>query len=147
MFPLAAVESTFITVTVGNTRGKNKSPGDFDPHIAILVAEYLSQRARGEAREDRSRIDRVARNFVVRSQKMHAGGKTTPFWSSVSASEEDMSYECDAALKAPREVDCAQLEWGALGADDETFSVGPAATKILSSSTLFRPLNTLYHCT
>jgi len=66
---------------------------------------------------------------------MNAGGQSTPFWRPVGASQEEMSYECDATLGTPAEVDCAQVEWSELGADDDTLSVGPGITKVLSSST------------
>jgi len=66
---------------------------------------------------------------------MNAGGQSTPFWGAVGASEEEMSYECDATLGAPAEVDCAQVEWSELGADDDTLSIGPGVTRVLSSST------------
>ena len=131
---LIARSTTFITVTVGNTRGKNRSPGNFDPSIAVLVAEYLANRARGQPNRVRDRLNGIIRDFNLRTQKMYSGGKTTPFWSTVAASEEKMSYECDPALEAPAGKDCADIEWDELGADDDTFSVGPGISKILSSS-------------
>lgn len=65
---------------------------------------------------------------------MSAGGRTQPFWQPVQHSLEEMSYDCDSALGKPAEMDCAQVEWGELGADDDSFSVGPGLTKILASS-------------
>lgn len=127
--------TTFITVTVGNVEGKNRSPGNFDPSIAVLVAEYLGNRARGQPSNVRSRLNGIIHDFTLRTQKMYAGGKTTPFWSTVAASEEQMSYQCDPKLGAPAEVDCAHVEFDELGANDDTFSVGPGVTKILSSNT------------
>ena len=46
-----------------------------------------------------------------------------------------MSYECDAELKAPAQVDCAQVEWSELGPDEEDVALGPTLSKILTSST------------
>lgn len=65
---------------------------------------------------------------------MEVGGQSTPFWGAVRASQEEMSYECDPTLGTPAEVDCALVEWSELGADDDTLSVGPGITKVLSSS-------------
>ena len=138
---LTAPRTSFITVTVGNTDGKNRSPGNFDPSIAVLVAEYLANRARGQPNRVRDRLNGIIRDFNLRTQKMYAGGKSTPFWSTVAASEEQMSYECDPALGAPAESDCSHVEWGELGANDDTFSVGPGISKILSYSEW---LNELY---
>ena len=121
-------------MTVGNVEGKNRSPGNFDPSIAVLVAEYLGNRARGQPNHVRSRLNGIIHDFTLRTQKMYAGGKTTPFWSTVAASEEKMSYECDPALGAPAKVDCAHVEFDELGANDDTFTVGPGVSKILSSS-------------
>lgn len=127
--------TTFITVTVGNVEGKNRSPGNFDPSIAVLVAEYLANRARGQPSNVRGRLNGIIHDFTLRTQKMYAGGKTTPFWSRVATSEEQMSYQCDPALGAPAKVDCAHVEFNELGANDDTFSIGPGISKVLSSNT------------
>jgi hypothetical protein len=132
---MLAVTSTYITVTVGNTEGKSRSPGNFDPSVAVLVAEYLANRARGQPMDQQRRINSLIRDFNRRTQAMNAGGQSTTFWGAIKASQEEMSYECDATLGTPAEVDCAQVEWSELGADDDTLSVGPGITKVLSSST------------
>ena len=47
---------------------------------------------------------------------------------------DDMSYQCDAKLGNPREVDCSQLEYSQLGPLSDSISIRPGAPKILSSS-------------
>lgn len=129
-------------MTVGNKEGKSRSPGNFDPSVAELVAGYLANRARGQKMDRVRRINSVIRDLNRRTQAMEVGGQSTPFWGTVRASQEEMSYECDATLGTPAEVDCAQVEWSELGADDDTFSIGPGITKVLSSSRL----SSLAHC-
>lgn len=45
-----------------------------------------------------------------------------------------MSYECDAKLGAPTQIDCAQVKWSELGPDEEEVALGPALSKVLTSS-------------
>lgn len=83
---------------------------------------------------DKTRLSSAVYEFAARTQKMYAGGKTTPWWGAVAASADEMTYECDGNLGAPAPVDCAQVEWSELGADEDTFSLAAGAVKFLSSS-------------
>lgn len=89
---------------------------------------------KGANNDNRARLSTAASDFTRRTQKMYAGGKTTPWWAAVAASADDMTYECDSNLGAPASVDCAQVEWSELGADEDTFSLAAGAVKFLSSS-------------
>ena len=80
----------------------------------------------------RARLGAIAHRMVRVSQKMRPGGNT-PWWQQVPEAAVDMTYECDATLGAPLPVDCAKLEYGELGADDDTLSVGAGVVKFLSS--------------
>ena len=80
----------------------------------------------------RDRLGAIVHRMVVVSQKMTPGG-STPWWKQIPDAADEMTYECDAKLGAPEAVDCAKLEYGELGADDDTFSVGAGVSKFLSS--------------
>lgn len=100
---------------------------------------YLAERQRDEKYDVRRRIDAVIRDISLRVRKQHAGGHSTPFWEVAAGPSEpsagQTSYECDASLGSPAEDDCSEVQWDELGANEDTFSVGPGLTKILSSST------------
>ena len=57
----------------------------------------------------------------------------TPWWQRVSDAADKMAYDCDAQLGVPAPHDCAKVEDGQLGADDDTISVGAGVVKLLSS--------------
>ena len=80
----------------------------------------------------RDRLGAIVHRMVVVSQKMTPGGNT-PWWQQVPDSADEMTYECDADLGAPKAVDCAKLEYGELGADVDSISVGAGMVKFLSS--------------
>ena len=59
-----------------------------------------------------------------------------PWWQSTamdSAEEIAMTYECDAKLGRPKEVDCAHVEWEELGADTDEMDLVPGAVRTLAS--------------
>ena len=80
----------------------------------------------------RAKLGAIVHRMVLVSQKMSPGGKT-PWWQQIPQSADEMTYECDAKLGAPAAVDCAKVEYGELGADDDTISVGAGVVKFLSS--------------
>ena len=80
-------------------------------------------------------------DFVIRTQKMYSGGKTTPWWGATAGMVEKMSYECDAKLGAPAEVDCAQVEWSQMGPDEGTVALGSSLTRVLSSSMYLKQIH------
>ncbi|KAK4696842.1 hypothetical protein P7C71_g1150, partial [Lecanoromycetidae sp. Uapishka_2] len=126
--------STFLTVSVTNKRPREPQPGNYDPSVAVFIAEHLASKRRGANGAARAKLNDAAYDFTVRTQKMYAGGKTTPWWGAVSEAADEMTYECDASLGAPSAVDCAQVEWSQLGPDEETLSVGAGVVKFLSST-------------
>ena len=118
-----------------HTKGRDPpQAGNFDPSVAVLVAEYLKLKQRGTSRSVWTRLNNAINKFTIRTQNMHAGGRTTPWWGATAGMVEKMSYECDDNLVAPAEVDCAQVEWSELGPDDEAVALGPALSKVLSFS-------------
>lgn len=129
-----ASSSTYLTVSVTNKRPTEPQPGNYDPSVAVFIAEYLASKSRRANNADRARLNSAAHDFTVRTQKMYAGGKTTPWWGATAALADEMTYECDANLGAPSAVDCAQVEWSQLGPDDDTISIGAGVVKFLSSS-------------
>ena len=111
---------------------KDPQPGNTHPSIAVLIAEYLSGITRDANNAIKAQLGAVVHRMVLASQKMTPGGNT-PWWQQVPDAAEEMTYECDAALGAPAAVDCAKVEYGELGQNDETFSVGAGVVKFLSS--------------
>ena len=80
----------------------------------------------------RDKLGSIVHRMVVVSRKMSPGGNT-PWWQQVPDAADEMTYECDANLGSPNAVDCAQVEYGELGLNDDTFSVAAGVAKILSS--------------
>lgn len=80
----------------------------------------------------RAKLGDTVHRMVVVSQKMRPGGNT-PWWQQVPDSADEMTYECDANLGAPAAVDCAKVEYGELGVDEDTISVGTGVVKFLRS--------------
>ncbi|CAF9904569.1 MAG: hypothetical protein HETSPECPRED_004722 [Heterodermia speciosa] len=127
--------STYFTVTI-HTKGRDPpQAGNYDPSVAVLVAEYLKLKQRGTSRKVWTRLNNAINKFTMRTQNMHAGGRTAPWWGATAGMVEKMSYECDDKLMAPAEVDCAQVEWSELGPDDETVALGPTLSKVLGYNT------------
>lgn len=62
-----------------------------------------------------------------------SGGSHHPWWTP-RANTDDMTYECDARLGSPREIDCSKLEYSQLGAPSDTTTISPGAPKVLSTS-------------
>ena len=90
----------------------------------------------------RAKLAGIVHRMVVVSRKMTPGGKT-PWWQQIPDAADEMTYECDAKLGAPAAVDCAKVEYGELGADDDTISVGAGVVKILSSGWCSRSVDGL----
>ena len=138
-----ATSTSFITVSLVNPHNTEPSPGDYDPSIAVLIEEYLANKARGANNALRGFLNGVITQFSLREQAMTRGGSTQTWWGTVSESASEMTYECDASLGAPAAVDCQQVEWSELGPDDSTFSIGPGVLKFLSSSKIFEVYTSL----
>lgn len=128
------ISAHFLTVSVKARTFGDPQPGNTHPSIAVLIAEYLSGVMKGASNEVRAILGASVHRMVVVSQKMRPGG-TTPWWQQVPDSADEMTYECDAKLGAPAAVDCAKVEYGELGADDDIISVGAGVVKFLSSGT------------
>lgn len=96
------------------------------------MAEIFSNLMRGATNVVRDQLGSLVHRMVLVSQKMRPGGNT-PWWQQVPDAAEEMSYECDAKLGAPAAVDCARVEYGELGLDDDTFSVTAGLAKVLQS--------------
>ena len=117
-------------------------PGNTHPSVAVLIAEYLSGILKGANNAVRAKLGSTIHRMVVVSQKMRPGGNT-PWWQQIPESADEMTYECDAKLGAPAAVDCEKVEYGELGADDDTISVGAGVVKFLSSGQYSRATDVL----
>lgn len=97
---------------------------------------------KGATNAVRAKLSGIVHRMVVVSQKMRPAGNT-PWWQQVPEAADEMTYECDAKLGAPAAVDCAKVEYGELGADEDTFSIGAGVAKILSSGWCSRTVDGL----
>ena len=95
---------------------------------------------RGASNAIRDQLGAIVHRMIIVSQKMRPGGNT-PWWQQVPDAAEEMTYECDARLGAPQPVDCAKVEYGELGLNDDTFSVTAGLAKVLSSGQCSRCLD------
>ena len=127
-----AISAHFLTVSIKGRLFGDPQPGNTHPSLAIFIAEYLSGVMKGADNAVKKKLGAIVHRMVVVTQKMTPGGKT-PWWQQVPDSADEMTYECDQELGAPKAVDCAKVEYGELGADDDTISVGAGVVKFLSS--------------
>ena len=62
-------------------------------------------------------------------------GDVRPWWhNDQSSTADEMTYQCDAGLGKPAEVDCTQIEWQHLGHPSDSVAVGPGHITFLHSS-------------
>ena len=130
---LLATSSSFITITVSNISG-DEEPGDNDVSIPLVLATLM--RHKGQTAPSFSSLQQKyfvsASQMFSKSQAIASGGKTGPWWSA-SIAPDDMSYECDAGLGVPHEVDCAKLQYTQLTGSIDSINLGPGASKTLHS--------------
>ena len=77
------------------------------------------------------------RSNFYRSQSARMRTRGSRQWWSAAVdpvTQDEMTYECDAKLGRPKEVDCLEIEFGELGADGDKVDLIPAVAKTLSSS-------------
>ena len=130
---LSASSTSFITVTVSNTIGDNE-PGDNDVSIPTVLATLI--RSKGSSAPSFSNLQQKyythASQLFAKAQSIAMGADDGPWWSA-PISPDEMSYECDAGLGVPREVDCAKLQYTQLTGAIDSINLGPGASKVLQS--------------
>ncbi|KAL8794077.1 MAG: hypothetical protein Q9195_003377 [Heterodermia aff. obscurata] len=128
--------TAFLTVSITGDI-KDPSPGNTDPSIAMLLEDSVREAWSNSLPGSPTRQLLAKRSNFYRSQsvKMRTGGNR-PWWSASAdlVAQNEMTYECDAKLGRPKEVDCLKIEFGELGADGDKLDLTPAVAKTLSSS-------------
>ena len=131
-----ASSSSFITVTVSTILG-SQEPGDEDQSIPLLLGGLLSGRADRFSLYSTNRrvIMQRSSQFYGKAMNMASGREGGPWWQQTPVSpDDDTSYECDAGLGAPREVDCSQLQYSQLGGGStDQVMIGPGTSKVITS--------------
>ena len=134
---ILAPSTAFLTVSLTGTSSKKPAPGDTDPSIPLTIADAVREAWSNTLSTNPMRqiLAKRSQYYVAQSMRMRTGG-TVPWWSSAANpwKEDEMTYECDASLGRPKDVDCAQVEWGELGADTDVVELVPGVMKTLSSS-------------
>lgn len=92
----------------------------------------------------RQLLARRSNFYRSQSARMRTGG-SRPWWSATGdpVTQDEMTYECDAKLGRPKEVDCLEIEFGELGADGGNVDLIPGVAKTLSSSGFAKAKNQL----
>ena len=73
------------------------------------------------------------KDIYARAMQMDMGSPG-PWWQLGQAVQDNMDYECDATLGAPKEVDCSKLQYSQLGGGgQDSVMVGPGTTKVIES--------------
>ena len=129
-----ASSTAFFTVSVTTLLG-SQEPGDEDKTIPLTLGGLLTGLAESFSLYSRNRRQLLSRagRFYAKAMSMAAGSTGGPWWQA-SVSPDEMSYECDVGLGAPREADCGQLQYSQLGGAADNIVVGPGTSKVLSSS-------------
>ena len=133
--------TTFITLTISGINGKRFWPGDTDPSIPIVFAEYTN--ARGGRSTEASHIQGIssvlADYWLAVAVVMERGGPKRWWGLQPSQTSNEMTYVCDTGLGRPSVTDCTQIEWNQLGPasispPSDTVAVGPGVVQFLHSS-------------
>ena len=129
-----ATSTSFLTVTVGTLTGESE-PGDENKAIPLALAKSLRRKG-----NEAPSFSALQQHYYQSSTEMFDKavltglGKPGPWWQN-PVTQDQMSYECDAHLGAPRKVDCSQLQYSQLSGAADSVSVGPGAPRYLHSST------------
>ena len=116
---------------------RSRKPGDTDPMIPIKIGESLTLLNVMAPDNFDSSISADGRRYMNLglSSLGAAGVNPSPWWQQrVSPSDDEMTYQCDARLGNPSEVDCSRIEWNQLAPGLDTLSVGPGNPTFLHSS-------------
>ena len=122
------------------------SPGDYDPSVPLTFVStknwLLTNRANTITDEQKGILKAQVVAWTAQAERM-APGETTPWWEiAPSVADDKMSYECDAKLGSPSEVDCAQVQWHQLDPSSaDTLTVGANQVSFYHSSELIRILS------
>lgn len=116
-------------------------PGDHDPSVALAVSKYNIFMTRERfTHNSPSALRAVADATKWEQQATRMGrGETLPWWQQDpnASSHDEMSYECDAGLGTPSEVDCTQIEWQQLGPPSDTITISPNMATFLHSNSCY----------
>ena len=134
-----ASATSYFTVTVDGG-GEDKKPGDNSPHIPAAIARLMAEKYTEEGGSNQEHYGAGIDWFLNKVRQV--GDGHVPWWCSGCGSGDhspgmggqNMTYECDASLRAPRPADCSQLDYSQLGAPSDLFAIDPATPKIISSS-------------
>ena len=81
-----------------------------------------------------SQRQRMANMWEIQSIRMTRGGSSVPWYTFDLSATDEMTYECDADLGSPLEVDCAQIEWNQLYPTKDTVTVTPTSATFFHHS-------------
>ncbi|MCJ1235249.1 hypothetical protein MMC14_003216 [Varicellaria rhodocarpa] len=137
----------FTTVTLSGPPGEKK-PGDYDPSIPTVISNrfkvWLRERGANQMDSDLySQRQRMANMWEIQSIRMTRGGSSVPWYTFDLSATDEMTYECDADLGSPLEVDCAQIEWNQLYPTKDTVTVTPTSATFFHHNTCYLALSAL----
>ena len=132
----------FLTVSitsVNNAPNGLPSPGNNDPVIPFFIYWGIKDAASKAPNRSLAQyaMESNAALWDAAGSRVSRGGRTP--WYTASSAPSDMTYECDAALGNPQEVDCSFIQWNQLGPasvspPSEIITVGPGNTFFLNYS-------------
>ena len=138
-----ATSTAFITLTIhSGPPNRLPSPGNTDPSIPFRIASELHKHAQEEEPgSDLEKFFQLDTEIWTQTAISLTPGSTITWWKGLSlpSAFDEMTYECDASLGSPSDVDCSNVEWNQLGPTSlsppsEVVSVGPGVVQFLHSS-------------
>ena len=111
------------------------TPGDYDPMVAVQLFYYqVLATQREQVGSDGMAALAIQANFWNTQSKLMTRGGARSWWQKPSSVQNEMTYQCDASLGQPSEVDCSQIEWQQLGSMSDSIVIGPEKIAFLYSS-------------
>ena len=131
-----SLEATFLTITISGPTNRQYCPGSTDPIIPLALGSALVSKSKPNDPQDQAKNKRKEVYWVERSKVMRRGSSAT-WWSlGPPGIQDEMVYQCDAALGTPSANDCNAVNWQQLAAQSNTLRIGP--------ETIFFHVNTCY---
>ena len=121
------------------------TPGDYDPMVAVQLFYYQLLKTRtAQVGSDAMAALAIRADFWNTQFKSMTRGGGISWWQKPSSVQNEMTYQCDASLGKPSEVDCTQIEWQQLGPMSDSIVIGPGQIKFLHSSEFPNKLSAPY---
>ena len=130
-----APDSSFLTLTISGQPNGPYQPGNKDPMIALTLSDYsLRNLLKPQDQGVPSSVYGSRLSWFTQQSIAMMRGSSRTWWEQITYGVNEVTYECDAGLGNPPEIDCLHIQWDQLSPASDTVYVGPGSTTFLHSS-------------